>query len=104
MNFRKLPHPHYGNYGGRTNKGCIDNQCLPIDEMDTFFKIHDIDLKDSKGNKYLKYLADSTLFLNLTEVDLREIKIPIYGHLYWLGSILIFGTIHYFFKPDENER
>lgn len=100
MNWRRIPHPKYGNYGGRNNKGKL---CCasPIDEMDEYFYIHDKDLNEANGNKYLEYLADSTLFLNLNDVYLKEIKIPIYGHLYWFSCILIFGTVHYFFKPKR---
>lgn len=99
MKWRKLPHPHYGNFGGRTNtsKVCCEK---PIDEMDTLFKIHDIELSLAE-NKYDKYLADYSLFQGLKEISIKKIKIPIYGHLYFISCLFIFGVVSKFSKPKE---
>ena len=99
MNWRNFPHPSYGNYGGGFNSGkvCCDP---PIDEMDTLFKIHDIELLNSENN-YETYLADSALYYGLKEISIKSIKIPIYGHLYFIFCLFIFGTITKFGKPKE---
>ena len=76
MNWRDIPTPEYGNYGGGYN---TDENFLksPIDEMDAYFKLHDLHLKHSKS-KLQRYLADSTLFFNLKSVNLNNLKHPIY--------------------------
>lgn len=87
FSWRKLPHPHYGNYGGRTNKG---NGKAPIDWMDNLFKDHDYDLKYCK-NKKQKLQADKFLLFGLVLNRNRKLKKPIYGSLYLWGTILIFS-------------
>lgn len=100
MNWRSIPHPHYGNYGGGSNKG-RDYTKNPIDEMDAYFKLHDLELLDANGNKVKEYLADSTLFLNLVGVELNELAYPFYGRLYWFGATVVFAFIYYFRQLSE---
>lgn len=101
MNWRDIWHPSYGNYGGgyKTSKVCCVD---PIDEMDTLFKIHDIEIINST-NDYEKYLADSALFSGLKDLDIKSIKIPVYGHLYLVSCLFIFGIITKFGKPKEKK-
>ena len=95
MNWRSIPHPTYGNYGGYSKES---TEKLPIDQMDYYFKIHDFELSIA-NNKLEKYEADSHLFENLKNVELNELARPIYGRIYWLGALLLFGCFHYFTKP-----
>lgn len=45
---RKIPHPTYGNYGGR-NKRCTGDSCpAPVDGMDALFCQHDLDLQEAE--------------------------------------------------------
>lgn len=50
---RYLPHPGYGNYGGR-NRCCQSNRTdkghcpLPVDAMDRLFQKHDHDLREAR--------------------------------------------------------
>ena len=90
FNWRKLPHPTYGNYGGRKNKGKINN--LPIDWMDEAFKFHDSDLNLAKNKDQIKK-ADKVLLKKLKKGSNKELKYPIYGRIYRLGSILIFSLV-----------
>lgn len=98
--WRKLPHPIYGNYGGRTNTNKI---CCkpPIDILDAYFSVHDLALDAANNNRLKEYYADYELYFNLKEVEMNEIKIPIYGHLYFIFSLFIFGIIAKFGKPKE---
>ena len=102
MNWRRIPHPTYGNYGGRAKKG-HKYLLKPIDCLDAVFMLHNISLRDSFENKYKISKADEALFENLKKVSLLRIKRPIYGHLYWLGSLVIFGIKHHFFKPEVSK-
>lgn len=97
INWRKIPHPVYGMYGGRSNR---DPNFLkkPIDQMDYYFMVHDFGLTKANGDKYQRYLVDSQLFQNLKQLELKELSKPIYGRMYWFGSLIIFGLVHYMKK------
>ena len=99
MNWRKFPHPTYGNYGGRTNKGSNYSE-QPIDGLDAIFMLHDVSLRNAGENKYKLSEADSQLFRSLKKVNFLKLKIPVYGQVYWIGSLVVFGVRHYFFRAD----
>lgn len=94
---RNLWHPTYGFYGGRDRK-CRGEVCpLPIDEMDRFFCQHDLDLweakqvEDARKRRDLILQADLRLARGLRRLSWRtSFKWPIYGHLYRLGSMVVF--------------
>lgn len=102
MNWRGIPHPSYGNYGGAHKSGG-NYLKAPIDEMDLSFRHHDLSLYEAGSDKRLIYLADSTLFLDLTMICPLRLVHPIYGTFYWTACLLIFGIVHYFFKPRINK-
>lgn len=99
FNWRKIPHPTYGNYGGAYNK-CkhqIGGYCpIPIDWMDTGFKNHDtaLDVAKKYSNKKLRKKhskdADKVLGKALRCGDPKELKCKIYGRVYLKGAKIIF--------------
>lgn len=90
MNWRKIPHPSYGNWGGAYNT-CNKDVCpLPIDGMDAAFEIHDNDLGLAKTKEDLR-MADARLYRHLKELKKSDLVHPIYGILYKLGAQLVFG-------------
>jgi len=83
FNWRKIPHPSYGNYGGAYNK-CEGPSCpLPIDWMDEAFQEHDNDLGDKDP------LADHELAIKLREGNPSELK-GFYAKIYLKMCKLIF--------------
>lgn len=101
---RHLPHPEYGNYGGRRRR-CLSHEnadknggnCpLPVDRMDKAFQTHDTELRHAR----LKYkpgplresalrLADEKLALTLKSLPrFTGYKHKIWGPIYrFLASI-----------------
>jgi hypothetical protein len=91
MNWRRLPHPYYGNYGGASNHG--ENYTLPpIDEMDRAFKKHDISLLLSLTSEEI-FESDWELVKNLLKINIFTLKKPIYGKIYWLFCLYIFSAV-----------
>ena len=77
---RYIPHPSYGNYGGRKNK-CKGLDCpIPIDWMDAAFASHDIDLKAKNKD------ADKILGEKLQNGDPKDLKLKPnwFAKLYYL--------------------
>lgn len=95
-NFRNIPHPRYGNWGGKNNLGGKN----PIDPMDALFKKHDLDLK-AANLRALRHKADTDLFKGLLSLKLSELAKPLWGRLYWIGSVIAFGTVHLINKRDK---
>jgi hypothetical protein len=89
MNWRKLPHPTYGNYGGRKQVG--GEFIEPIDWMDEAFRLHDLELYFAGFNSTLRDQADCNLVRRLLEGDSNKLKRPIYGRLYRHVATLIFA-------------
>ena len=96
---RHLPHPGYGNYGGRTRR-CVALKAkvcpLPIDGMDSLFQEHDGALRiakmiieaggTSKGEA-MREVADEKLAKGLASYK-GSYKRKIYGPIYrWLSRI-----------------
>lgn len=96
---RKVPHPLYGNYGGRPRK-CRGETCpLPVDKMDVLFMRHDADLYEANKKQSsieksrLRELADKNLAYGLrNEDDLKPYAQKIYGPIYNRMARLIFKT------------
>lgn len=94
---RRLPCPVYGNYGGRARK-CRGERCPePVDQLDGFYRQHDADLysaaaiEDPWLRRESRERADQKLAKGLRRLSWQTaFKQPIYGRLYWLGSMLIF--------------
>ncbi len=83
---RYIPHPHYGNWGGRRNTH-DDWDVEPIDEMDTAFRKHDFALWSAVSDKH-KEEADKELCEDLKKIDPNTLGI--YGRLYRLGCLVAF--------------
>lgn len=88
MNWRKLPHPTYGNYGGRNKIG--GKYLEPIDWMDEAFQRHDIELYFAGFNSTLIDEADCNLVTRLLAGKTNKLKHKVYGRIYWLATLLIF--------------
>lgn len=97
---RRLPHPTYGNYGGRLAR-CIshnkDSCPFPIDWMDQAFMKHDIDLRaadkldpetDANLIEFKKRQADKDLYKHLKRGNPRSLSL--YGKLYRRACLIIF--------------
>ena len=85
---RKIPHPTYGNYGG-AHQTCLGNKCpMPIDAMDNAFKRHDICLRKNLDGKKR---CDEALHSALTLIDYKELKRPVYGHMYLHACLILFS-------------
>jgi hypothetical protein len=97
--WRYIPHPKYGNYGGR-DQTCVEygHHCpLPVDWADTHFKQHDRDLEAANSKKGLnklaaKYRADRRLGRNLWKGKLSKLKYKsaLYRNTYVVLSRIIF--------------
>jgi len=86
---RFIPHPTYGNYGGRT-KTCLSGLCpMPIDAMDDVFKRHDIRLATAQ-NKEERQEADKLLYKELKDIKPKYLKHKIYGRFYRSMCLIIF--------------
>lgn len=88
MNWRKLPHPKYGNFGGVYQTA--DKQVKAIDWMDGAFKKHDYKLKAADNKDYNIKLADCELLLRLKKGSQTKLARPIYGTFYRYAAIFIF--------------
>lgn len=103
--WRKIPHPTYGNWGGRlkTDPDWTDDYSPePFDKMDALFEDHDINLRqieladlDEYEGKIARIEADVVLGQGLQE-DLRPYLYPnrflgqFYGPAYHSASKIIF--------------
>lgn len=84
--WRKIPHPSYGNWGGRTNTHEFDgNEPKPIDKLDKCFLRHDKALRHSKSPKGERQ-ADKRLHRCTKKVKVKGI----YANLYRIACIIIF--------------
>lgn len=92
---RGIPHPLYGNYGGRPRK-CRGEVCpMPVDGMDNLFRKHDSDLyianhmSNEEERKMYQKQADHDL-----AIGLRKYKGPyankLYGPMYRRMAMLVF--------------
>lgn len=93
MNWRDIPHPNYGNYGGGNNTGAPPVK--PVDLMDSYFMEHDFLLKKAATSEE-KREADKALLKNLKKVTYMDLKYPTYGTLYKLGCQLVFNISFWF--------
>lgn len=91
INWRLIPHPTYGNFGGAYNTS--HKRINPIDWMDKVFKDHDISLKKNKNNKENRKKADLEMLNKLKEGCPTKLYYKLYGRLYRLGTIMIFSII-----------
>jgi len=87
MNWRKIPHPTYGNFGGREKRAGSGKK--PIDWMDAVFEKHDLELKAAKNEVEVDE-ADCMLVERLLEGNPKELLFPIYGRIYRWGALIIF--------------
>lgn len=85
IDFKKIPTPKYGNFGGA---GHSMFGRKPIDPMDELFKDHD-ESYFSGG----ELSADITLVQGLTKLDKSTLMYPIYGKVYRLGAIIVFKAL-----------
>lgn len=83
---RLIPHPYYGNYGGRGNN---QDGKEPIDELDWCFMMHDIELWFAKDNLE-RLQADLRLTLRVRNIRIGEIK-STYGRIYAAAVLKLFG-------------
>ena len=87
FDWRSIPHPNYGNYGGAKNGS--DTKLDPIDWMDRAFMFHDLELKKATKD-YQKDEADCNLYFKLRDGDPNTLKYPIYGKIYRIGALIVF--------------
>ncbi len=83
ISFRKIPHPKYGNWGGRKNTHDHNTGPLPIDNMDWAFSIHDYILYNKLNGRYADYLL--TRMLKIVKVK------GCYARLYRRMALIIFS-------------
>jgi len=90
LNIRKWPHPQYGNYGGAFRHCYQSTGCpVPRDKLDGAFRKHDNEMRRADP------FADPKLVYRLlTSVSpLRRYYRPIYGRVYHLAAIALFGLL-----------
>lgn len=91
MNWRNIPHPNYGNWGGANNTHSLKGKKVPpIDIMDSYFRKHDRLLSQAQ-HETQKLRADEILVRDLKKVECPSLRYRIYGCLYKHGCILIFS-------------
>jgi len=92
--WRWIPHPGYGNYGGRS-KRCENRKkgvCpVPVDGMDMLFQQHDTALHGTKDKRDRK-LADKALARGLWQYEGKYAR-PVYGRLYRFAAFIIFKSV-----------
>lgn len=86
MNWRKIPHPNYGNYGGARNT--YDGAYNPIDCLDAAFAAHDIELSFAVNEK-MRCQADARLTHRMRGVDASTLSF--YGRIYRRVALIVFS-------------
>lgn len=89
--WRKIPHPTYGNYGGKRKTG-NNYTATPIDPMDYLFRLHDMTLLYNE-DPLSRALADISLFNGLKDIKNKDLAKPIYGRFFKYGCIAVFYII-----------
>ena len=83
----RLPHPEYGNFGGRNNS---KQELYPIDRLDYCFWLHDYELGQADTPRQIAE-TDRRLFRRL----LRTRTYGWYMTGYKVGCLLVFGLLQF---------